>query len=216
MQLKPTTEAEATSVLPSSNGKTVRSRRAIVPFTHLAREGRMTVTIGRRELLAALGRHGGVVAARGTRAATGDADKVASRLRDRLGSCFWRHKTQIRSTIATFYSVQRSEIRSSSYGKSRSMDVTASMTPTTSISTACRRRSGMNAVSALTLLPVFQSLPGASFIVNGATLPKNSALTSAGAELRVANGVTLLAKFDGEFASHSSTYAGTGTLRYRW
>ena len=26
-----------------------------LPFTHLAREGRMTVTIGRRELLAALG-----------------------------------------------------------------------------------------------------------------------------------------------------------------
>jgi autotransporter-associated beta strand protein len=25
-----------------------------------------------------------------------------------------------------------------------------------------------------------------------------------------------LGKFDGEFASHSSTYAGTGTLRYRW
>src|SRR5262249_26970969 len=37
------------------NVKTARSRRAIVPFTHLAREGRMTVTIGRRELLAALG-----------------------------------------------------------------------------------------------------------------------------------------------------------------
>src|SRR5262249_25425601 len=35
--------------------RTARSRRAIVPFTHLAREGRMTVTIGRRELLAALG-----------------------------------------------------------------------------------------------------------------------------------------------------------------
>jgi T5SS/PEP-CTERM-associated repeat protein len=71
-------------------------------------------------------------------------------------------------------------------------------------------------VSDATLLPVFQSLPGASFIVNGATLPKNSALTSAGAELRLADGVTLLAKFDGEFASHSSTYAGTGTIRYRW
>src|SRR6516164_1396940 len=27
----------------------------MLPFTHLAREGRMTVTIGRRELLAALG-----------------------------------------------------------------------------------------------------------------------------------------------------------------
>jgi autotransporter-associated beta strand protein len=71
-------------------------------------------------------------------------------------------------------------------------------------------------VSDPTLMPVFQALPGASFIVNGATPAKNSALTSAGAELRLANGVALLAKFDGEFASHSSTYAGTGTLRYRW
>ena len=71
-------------------------------------------------------------------------------------------------------------------------------------------------VSDPTLTPTFQALPGASFIVNGATLAKNSALTSAGAELRLANGVALLAKFDGEFASHSSTYSGTGTLRYRW
>jgi len=71
-------------------------------------------------------------------------------------------------------------------------------------------------VSDPTLVPLFQTLPGASFVVNGATLAKNSALTSAGAELRLANGVSLLAKFDGEFASHSSTYAGTGTFRYRW
>jgi hypothetical protein len=35
--------------------KTARSWCDIVAFTHLAREGRMTVTIGRRELLAALG-----------------------------------------------------------------------------------------------------------------------------------------------------------------
>src|SRR5215470_14409532 len=34
---------------------TVRSWRGILPSTHLAREGRMTVTIGRRELLAAFG-----------------------------------------------------------------------------------------------------------------------------------------------------------------
>src|SRR5262245_25866515 len=34
---------------------TARSCRGILPSTHLAREGRMTVTIGRRELLAALG-----------------------------------------------------------------------------------------------------------------------------------------------------------------
>ena len=71
-------------------------------------------------------------------------------------------------------------------------------------------------VSDPTLTPLFQALPGASFIVNGATPAQNSALASAGAELRLANGVTLLGKFDGEFASHSSTYAGTGTIRYRW
>src|ERR1700741_3052478 len=39
----------------SLNVKTARAWRVILPFTHLAREGRMTVTIGRRELLAALG-----------------------------------------------------------------------------------------------------------------------------------------------------------------
>jgi len=71
-------------------------------------------------------------------------------------------------------------------------------------------------ISDPSLVPLFQALPGASFVVNGATPAKNSALTSAGAEYRLANGVTLLAKFDGEFAAHSSTYAGTGTVRYTW
>jgi uncharacterized protein with beta-barrel porin domain len=71
-------------------------------------------------------------------------------------------------------------------------------------------------VSDATLTPAFQSLPGASFIVNGALPVKDSALASAGGELRLANGVALLAKFDGEFASRSSTYGGTGALRYRW
>jgi len=55
VQFKPTTEVKAASVLPSLNGKTARSCRGIVLFTHLARKGRMTVTIGRRELLSALG-----------------------------------------------------------------------------------------------------------------------------------------------------------------
>jgi uncharacterized protein with beta-barrel porin domain len=66
------------------------------------------------------------------------------------------------------------------------------------------------------LLPSFEALPGASFIVQGATPAKNAALTSAGAELRLVNGISLLGKFDGEFAAHSQTYAGTGTLRYVW
>ena len=60
------------------------------------------------------------------------------------------------------------------------------------------------------LSSVFQTLPGSNFTVDGALPAKNSALTSAGVELRLANGVTLLGKFDGDFASHSTTYAGTG------
>jgi hypothetical protein len=59
-------------------------------------------------------------------------------------------------------------------------------------------------------------LPSAGFVVNGAPPAKDSALASAGTELRLANGVSLLGKFDGEFAGHSSTYAGTGTVRYAW
>src|ERR1700709_2777332 len=66
-------------------------------------------------------------------------------------------------------------------------------------------------VSDPTLGAVFQALPGASFIVNGAAPAKNSAPASAGPGLRLANGVTLIGKFDGEFPSRSSTYAGTGT-----
>ena len=71
-------------------------------------------------------------------------------------------------------------------------------------------------ISDPSLAAAFQTLPGASFVVNGATPAKNSALVSEGAEFRLANGVVLLAKFDGEFAHHASTYAGTGTVRYTW
>src|SRR5262249_6920539 len=55
VQWEPKTGSKTNRILPSLNRKTARSRGAIVVFTHLAREGRMTVTIGRRELLAALG-----------------------------------------------------------------------------------------------------------------------------------------------------------------
>jgi uncharacterized protein with beta-barrel porin domain len=40
--------------------------------------------------------------------------------------------------------------------------------------------------------------------------------TNNGAELRFANHISLLAKFDGQFGSNSQTYAGTGTIRYSW
>ena len=71
-------------------------------------------------------------------------------------------------------------------------------------------------VSDPTLAASFQALPGQSFLVNGATPAKDSALASAGAEVRFASGWSIAAKFDGEFADHSTTYAGTGILRYRW
>jgi hypothetical protein len=38
----------------------------------------------------------------------------------------------------------------------------------------------------------------------------------AAVQLRIAGGLAFLAKFDGEFSSHSSTYSGTGTVRYAW
>jgi uncharacterized protein with beta-barrel porin domain len=90
------------------------------------------------------------------------------------------------------------------------------LNPTTLLALRARLAWAHDSVSDPALAPVFQALPGASFIVNGAAPATNSALASAGAELRLANGVSLLGKFDGEFAAHSSTYAGTGTVRYAW
>jgi len=62
----------------------------------------------------------------------------------------------------------------------------------------------------------FQSLPGASFTVNGATPSPNSALVSAGAEVKWASGFSVLASFEGDFSSNTRSYGGQGTLRYAW
>ncbi len=71
-------------------------------------------------------------------------------------------------------------------------------------------------VSNPTLSAAFEALPGGTFTVNGAPIPHDSALTTAGAQLFLTPSWTLLAKFEGEFAPGSQTYAGTGTLRYTW
>jgi uncharacterized protein with beta-barrel porin domain len=63
---------------------------------------------------------------------------------------------------------------------------------------------------------VFQSLPGTNFTVFGAPVAQNAALASAGAELRITPRLFLIGKFDGEFATGSQSYAGSGTLRYAW
>jgi uncharacterized protein with beta-barrel porin domain len=63
---------------------------------------------------------------------------------------------------------------------------------------------------------VFEGLPGANFTVNGAPIPHESAITSAGAQLFLSSNWSFSAKFYGVFAPGWQTYAGTGTLRYTW
>jgi autotransporter-associated beta strand protein len=63
---------------------------------------------------------------------------------------------------------------------------------------------------------VFQTLPGASFVVNGAAQAHDSALTTASAELKWMNGFSLAASFEGEFSSVTQSYAGKGIVRYVW
>jgi outer membrane autotransporter protein len=67
-----------------------------------------------------------------------------------------------------------------------------------------------------TLFAAFEIAPSLGFPVTGATPATNSALVTAGTELRLASGVALGAKFDGDLANRSQTYAGTATVRVRW
>jgi uncharacterized protein with beta-barrel porin domain len=63
---------------------------------------------------------------------------------------------------------------------------------------------------------VFQTLPGASFVVNGAAAAHDSALTTVSAEIRWLNGFSLAAAFEGEFSGVSQSYAGKAIARYAW
>jgi uncharacterized protein with beta-barrel porin domain len=62
----------------------------------------------------------------------------------------------------------------------------------------------------------FQSLPGASFVVNGAAQASDSALTTASAEMKWTNGWSVAATFEGEFSDVTASYAGKGVVRYSW
>ncbi|CAN7528027.1 autotransporter domain-containing protein [Bradyrhizobium sp. LjRoot220] len=62
----------------------------------------------------------------------------------------------------------------------------------------------------------FQTLPGASFFVNGAAQAANSALVTASAETRWMNGWSTAATFEGEFSNVTRSYAGKGVVRYAW
>jgi uncharacterized protein with beta-barrel porin domain len=62
----------------------------------------------------------------------------------------------------------------------------------------------------------FQSLPGASFVVNGAAQASDSALTTASVEMKWRNNWFVAATFEGEFSNVTSSYAGKGVVRYQW
>jgi uncharacterized protein with beta-barrel porin domain len=62
----------------------------------------------------------------------------------------------------------------------------------------------------------FQTLPGASFVVNGAAQSPDKALTTASAEVKWRSGLSLVATFEGEFSGNSTSYAGKGVARYAW
>jgi autotransporter-associated beta strand protein len=62
----------------------------------------------------------------------------------------------------------------------------------------------------------FQALPGASFVVGGAALAPNSALTTASAEMKWINGWSVAGTFEGEFSNVTQSYAGKGVVRYAW
>jgi autotransporter-associated beta strand protein len=63
---------------------------------------------------------------------------------------------------------------------------------------------------------LFQTLPGASFVVNGAAQAHDSALTTASAEMKWQNGISLAATFEGQFSDVTNSYAGKGVVRYSW
>jgi uncharacterized protein with beta-barrel porin domain len=62
----------------------------------------------------------------------------------------------------------------------------------------------------------FQSLPGASFVVNGAAQASDSALVTASVEKKWLTGWSAAATFEGEFSDVTRSYAGKGVVRYTW
>ena len=62
----------------------------------------------------------------------------------------------------------------------------------------------------------FQSLPGASFVVNGAAMAPDAALTSVSAEMMLASGLSFALTYEGEFSNVTRSHAGKGVVRFTW
>ncbi|WP_156162805.1 autotransporter outer membrane beta-barrel domain-containing protein [Bradyrhizobium sp. LTSP857] len=63
---------------------------------------------------------------------------------------------------------------------------------------------------------LFQTLPGTSFVVNGAKVDADSALVSASAEMKWLSGFSIAGTFDGEFSGNVTSYSGKGVFKYSW
>jgi uncharacterized protein with beta-barrel porin domain len=64
--------------------------------------------------------------------------------------------------------------------------------------------------------PTFQTLPGASFVVNGAAQSPDAALVTGSAEMKWLSGFSLAGTFEGEFSQRTKSYAGKAVVRYAW
>jgi uncharacterized protein with beta-barrel porin domain len=63
---------------------------------------------------------------------------------------------------------------------------------------------------------LFQTLPGAAFVVNGAAQAHDSALVTGAAEMKWLNGWSAATIFEGQFSNVTNSYAGKGVVRYSW
>jgi uncharacterized protein with beta-barrel porin domain len=59
-------------------------------------------------------------------------------------------------------------------------------------------------------------LSGTTFLINSTKPARDGALTTVGFEYKLADGWSVLGKFDGEFSSTTAIVAVTGTIRKVW
>ncbi|WP_439923887.1 autotransporter outer membrane beta-barrel domain-containing protein [Nitrobacter sp. JJSN] len=67
-----------------------------------------------------------------------------------------------------------------------------------------------------TVAATFQTLPGASFVVNGAAMASDAALVTGAAEMKWIGNWSVAATIESEFSNVTRSYAGKGTVRYAW
>lgn len=116
-------------------------------------------------------------------------------------------------TYALNYSSQRETVGRSELGLSLDKSLTLSDGVFT---TRGRLAWARNINNDRSVFAAINALPGAGFVVNGASQPKDVGLASISAEMNWNNGLSLGAAFDAEFSGGSANYAGKGVLRYKW